>query len=59
MPEPSVPPEWTEPKWLKVFNRRELAWLAFRLDSSNRELRIVNRRLVEQLNRTEQTDQEK
>lgn len=49
----TVDPEWVEPKWLKVFNRRELAYLAFRLDASNRTLRIVNRQLAETLNRKE------
>lgn len=44
-PQPSVPADWTEPRWLAVFDRRALAWLAFRQDLRNRELRNIISRL--------------
>lgn len=51
----AVPEEWPEPAWLKVFNRRELAYLSWRLDASNSELRITCRKLAEQLRRATTT----
>lgn len=42
-------PDWTPPKWLAVFGKRELQWLAFVQDARNRELRNIITRLREQL----------
>ncbi|BCT76089.1 hypothetical protein SCMU_19310 [Sinomonas cyclohexanicum] len=50
----AVPADWPEPPWLKVFNRRELAWLAHRLDATNRELRITIQRLRAELDKEPQ-----
>ncbi|GAB3278374.1 hypothetical protein GCM10027449_18470 [Sinomonas notoginsengisoli] len=43
----TVPPDWAPRPWLEPFTRRELQWLAERLDAANRQLRIANRRLVQ------------
>ncbi|GAB2736761.1 hypothetical protein GCM10027090_05180 [Sinomonas soli] len=53
----AVPDDWTEPPWLTPFNRWELMWLCQRLDAANRDLRIVNRRLTEQLTDREEIPQ--
>lgn len=51
MAEDVIPPDWQPPRWIEPFTKRELQWLAARLDASNRELRIVNRRLVTHIER--------
>lgn len=43
----AVPENYRPAPWVAVFTKTELQWLAERLDASNRELRIVNRKLAE------------
>jgi hypothetical protein len=43
----AVPENYQPAPWIAVFTNTELRWLCERLDASNRELRIINRRLAE------------